>query len=499
MDILISVTSKKGLDNFLKSISSHTGRIYATPGTVKFLSDQGIKCHDVSEITGTGSLLDGRVKTLHPAIFAGILSRDTDSDVREMQSHGYATFDMVIANFYDFGSVSDTMDPEKMVEKIDIGGVSLVRAAAKNFKRIAVITRESQYDEVSSELNSRGSISDEMRRKLAVEALLYVADYDATIFESMSEALMPGRPHDMILRGKYLRSMRYGENPGQSAYLYATGSSGLAEAFQMSGKELSYNNYLDADSAFKAVSSLNNPACVIVKHLTPCGAAVSSNLSDAFLKAYNADQESAYGSVVAFNRILDRETAMEMSDKFVEVIAAPDVDGEAYNILRKKKNLRILKVLGMSDREREIRSISGGVLVQDPMDVDPGEMKCVSGIEASQQNISDLIFAWKIAAYCKSNAIVIAREGRTVGIGAGQTSRVRALRIAADLGGTECSGSVLASDGFFPFRDSIDVAYENGIRAIVEPGGSIRDDEVIDAAKQYGIPLYFTGKRIFRH
>lgn len=499
MNILISVTDKNGLDSFLKSIEDHIDDIYATTGTVGYLSDHGIKCHDVSSVTGTGSLLDGRVKTLHPAIFAGILSRGTDKDNDVLKSHGYPSFDMVIANFYAFSDVSRSGDIERMVENIDIGGVSLVRAAAKNFSRVSVLTRKEHYIAVSSELKSKGEISISLRKKLATDAFLDVTKYDAEIFGSISDSLLPGEPHDTFLYGRFIKEMRYGENPGQKAFLFGTGRSGIADSFQMCGKELSYNNYLDADSAYKAVFQFAEPACVIVKHLTPCGASVSDNLDEAFRRAYDADQESAYGSVVAFNRTVDVKTAEQLSGKFVEVLVAPDLEGDAYNLLRKKKNLRILKVKAPAGDEKEIRSISGGFLIQDQMDTNPGEMKCVSNKTASQNNIRDLIFAWKIAAFCKSNAIVIAKEGRTLGIGAGQTSRVRALRIAADLAGEECHGAVLASDGFFPFRDSIDVAYENGIGAIVEPGGSIRDGEVIEAANQYGIALYFTGKRIFRH
>ncbi len=501
MNILASVDDKTGLAEFLKRIRDHTDVIYATGRTNKFLNEAGLKSVSTSELTGIDALLGGRVKTLHPAIFAGILSRRTAEDNDELAKENYPHFDLVISNLYPFHKVASGSDMDKMVENIDIGGVSLVRAAAKNHSHVAVLSDPSDYDAVAEEVQKSGSISEKTRQKLALKAFSRMAEYDCTIYSSLSRLLEPESDHDLFIPLDFSKKLRYGENPGQNASLYtAHNVTGIASAFKMSGKDLSYNNYLDADAAYRTVLEFEEPACVIVKHLTPCGASVAENITDAFTRAYNADSESAYGSVVAFNRPLDDRTAEEMLSHYIEVVIAPAYEGESFHTLRKKKkNLRILRApVDYTDRT-ELRSISGGYLMQDYMDTSFGESKPVTSHKATPQQLRDMEFAWKVSAYCKSNSVVLARNGTTLGIGAGQTSRVRAMKIALDLAGEESKGAVAASDGYFPFSDSITLASEHGISAVVEPGGSIRDEEVIAESEKKGISLYFTGKRVFRH
>lgn len=501
MNILVSVSDRSGLVEFLGKIKDHITSIYATGGTNRFLHDNGIDSSGTSELTGVEELLGGRVKTLHPAIFSGILSRRTDSDNSELNSANYPTIDMVIANFYPFHRVADGHNLTDMIENIDIGGVSLVRAAAKNFKHVTVLSDPSDYQQTASEITSSGSVSENTRKKLALKTFSIVSAYDSMIYGSLSRLTDPEGENDLTLHYTFSKSLRYGENPDQKAALYALNpQTGIASSFKMSGKDLSYNNYLDMDAAYRTVLEFSEPACVIVKHLTPCGASVSPKLRDAFIKAYNADSESAYGSVIAFNRNLDEETANEMIGHFIEVVIAPGYDGQSFDILRKKKkNLRILRAPSINTDRVERRSISGGMLVQDYMDTSLDKVKPQTSKTASQDQLRDLEFAWKISAYCKSNSIVIAKDGTTLGIGAGQTSRVRAMKIALDLAGEKTRGAVVASDGFFPFKDSIELASRHGISAVIEPGGSIRDEEVISEAEKSGIILYFAGKRVFRH
>lgn len=501
MNILVSVYDKSGLVDFLGKIKNSITEVYATGKTNRFLQENGFSTTGTSKLTGIEELLGGRVKTLHPAIFSGILSRRNDEDSRELSEAGYPLFDMVISNLYPFREVADGHDLKRMVENIDIGGVSLVRAAAKNFEHVAVLSDPSDYASVADEMTADGKISEKTRRELALKAFSRMTAYDSMIYSSLSREMDPEGQQDMMMHLPFSKSLRYGENPEQKASLYVSGTQdGIASAFKMSGKDLSYNNYLDADAAYRAVLEFSEPACVIVKHLTPCGAAVSQNLSEAFTMAYDADSESAYGSVVAFNRPVDEATANGMLSHFIEVVAAPGYEGDSFNILRaKKKNLRILKVSPEIRDRKEIRSISGGVLVQDFMDTSLGELKKQTSHDVGKSKLSDLEFAWKVSAYCKSNAIVVAKDGTTLGIGAGQTSRVRAMKIALDLAGERSRGAVIASDGYLPFKDNVEIAASHGVSAIIEPGGSIRDREVIDEAEKSGIALYFAGRRVFRH
>lgn len=501
MNILASVADKEGLSEFLTRIKEHITVIYATGRTNQYLQEKGFNTLSTSVITGLDELLGGRVKTLHPGIFAGILSRRSEEDDLELADRNYPNFDMVISNLYPFRSVSSGSDVHAMIENIDIGGVSLVRAAAKNYTHVVILSDPSDYSPVADEMADSGKVTRETREKLALKAFSRMTDYDSMIFRSLSRVLDPESNGNISLNMEFVTKLRYGENPMQKAELYSdlTGT-GIAGAFKMSGKDLSYNNYLDADAAYSAVMEFEDPASVVVKHLTPCGVSVSDKLSEAYVKAHRADLESAYGSVVAFNRPVDEETAEKMLKHFVEVIVAPGYEGESFNMLRKKKKEpRILRVKPVNSPEGEYRSISGGLLRQDLINTSLSGLKLQTSKEASQDLVRDMEFAWKVSAYCKSNSIVIAKNRTTVGIGGGQPSRVRAMKIALDLAGEKSQGAVVASDGFFPFSDSVELAAANGIAAIIEPGGSIRDNEVIAEAEKSGIPLYFTGTRVFRH
>ncbi len=504
MNILASVHDKSGLAEFLERIRSHITEIYATGSTNTFLNGKGINSNSTSVITGVDQLLGGRVKTLHPGIFAGILSRRTEEDNSELSTWKYPDFDMVISNLYPFSEVASGNDVPAMIENIDIGGVSLVRAAAKNYENVIILSDPSDYVPVAEELEEEGEVSRVTREKLALKAFSRMTGYDSMIHSSLSRVLDPEGGNDLLMNYSFSRKLRYGENPGQEASVYTDGTGlGIAGAFKMSGKELSYNNYLDADAAYTAVMDLSGPACVIVKHLTPCGACESERLSTAYRNAYEADSESAFGSVVAFNREVDEETANEMLEHFIEVVIAPGYTGDSFNMLRKKKrggkNMRILKVSRDTGQKMEFRSITGGILKQDHIDTTLSGLQLQTSRPADEGMLRDLEFAWKISAYCKSNAIVIAKGGKTLGIGGGQPSRVRAMKIALELAGEETQGAVVASDGFFPFKDSVELAAKYGISAIIEPGGSRNDSEVIEESEKSGIILYFSGTRVFRH
>ncbi|MCL4332819.1 MAG: bifunctional phosphoribosylaminoimidazolecarboxamide formyltransferase/IMP cyclohydrolase, partial [Candidatus Thermoplasmatota archaeon] len=445
------------------------------------------------------SLLGGRVKTLHPALYAGILSERDEKSNSELVKFGFMNFDMVVVNLYPFWEHSSGTDVSSMVENIDVGGVSLLRAAAKNFAHVASIVDRSDYGPVGEEIRETGKISEETRKRLAVRAFMETARYDSMIQGTLERVLM-GRDSVTVPDLSRPVSLRYGENPDQRAILYPDGSgNGIPGSIKLGGKELSYNNIVDADSALDTIMEFEEPAAVIVKHATPCGVASSTTLKDSFVRALRGDPESAYGSVIAVNREVDRETAEEMSRLFVEVISAPGYSEESLGILRKKKNLRILKTSMIPDPRMRLRSISHGILAQSPLSSGFSGLDHVGGPEAHENLISDMEFAWKVVAHCRSNAVLLAKGGATIAIGGGQTSRVEALRIALRKAGTEAGGAVMASDGYLPFDDSIRIAAESGISAVIQPGGSIRDKDSIAAANELSIPMYFTHKRVFLH
>ncbi|AAT43330.1 bifunctional phosphoribosylaminoimidazolecarboxamide formyltransferase/IMP cyclohydrolase [Picrophilus oshimae] len=494
MNILVSVSDTSGLTDLLRHLN---GDVYATPGTFKFLSDSGIKAKRISDITGFDDLLNGRVKTLHPAVFSGILSRRDEQSEADLKRYNYFDFDIVICNLYNFESYIDK-SIEDMIENIDIGGLSLIRAAAKNYQHVTVASSPEDYNIIIKDLRD-GEISLRTRETLALRAFARAAYYDMIIYKSLYKRLNNDEPEELFIHGYDRTKLRYGENPDQAGFLYRTDDEyGIPNAVQLNGKELSYNNIIDADSALETVLEFDEPTAVIVKHRTPSGVSSADNIRDAFINAYSSDEESAYGFVLALNRKVDEETAMELSKHYIEVLIAPDYDEPALNILKKKKNLRILKAVFRRNNSYVFQSIPGGLLMQSPLRSDFTEMKCMT-IEADERTKKDLLFAWRVSAHCKSNAIVLAKNLTTTGIGAGQTSRIESLRIAVQRSNGNAKGSVMASDGFIPFNDSIIEANKNGIKAIIEPGGSIRDNDVIQKAIEYKIPLYFTGKRVFLH
>ncbi len=500
MKVLASVHDKENLDTFLKGISGHLTEIYASGGTFKFLESAGIKATNISTLTGFEDLLEGRVKTLHPAIFSGILSKRDELGSKQLQEHNFPEFDMVISNLYPFEEAAKTKDLDKMVENIDIGGISLLRAAAKNYDKVIILSNPSQYASVQEELLRNSKISPETRKRLALKAFALAADYDIAIYKALAENFLGTTPSRLYLRGVAGKELRYGENPDQKGYVYSDGTKmGIANAEQLQGKELSYNNLQDADAAFETILEFDEPAAVVIKHNTPCGVATANSLSEALKRAIEADPESAYGSIMSFNRTFDRDCFEIIRKMLVEVVIAPDYTEETLEELRKKKNLRVLKLPLVSDENFRVRSISNGFIVQNRLKTDFDNLLLKTGKAANDQQIRDLKFAWKVVAHCRSNAIVLAKNGVTVGIGAGQTSRIEALRGAVGRAGEKSKGSALASDAFFPFFDNVELASESGVSSIIQPGGSIRDDEVIAKAEELGIPMYFTGKRVFLH
>ncbi|MCL4336041.1 MAG: bifunctional phosphoribosylaminoimidazolecarboxamide formyltransferase/IMP cyclohydrolase [Candidatus Thermoplasmatota archaeon] len=500
MRILASVDDKSNLDHFLRSISQFVTEIFASGGTHRFLTDSGIKCTNISQLTGFETLLDGRVKTLHPAIFSGILSERDELGTSQLKEHGFPQFDMVIVNLYPFEKAAKTHDLHEMIKNIDIGGFSLLRAAAKNYEHVIILSDPQQYESVMNELIQNSRISLESRKRLALKAFARAADYDIAIYNALTMDFLGNAPARMYLRGIKGKELRYGENPDQKGYVYSDGTSlGVANAEQLQGKELSYNNILDADSAFETVLEFTEPTAVVLKHNTPCGVATSENISTALKMAIDADSESAYGSVISLNRTFDGACLDVLSRLFVEVVIAPDYTLEAMEGLKKKKNLRVLKVSMTPDENLRVRSISNGFLVQSRLKTQFGDLELKTAESATESQLADLKFAWKVVAHCRSNAIVLAKNGVTVGIGGGQTSRIEAMRVAIHRAGEKAKGSSLASDAFFPFYDNVELAASAGVTSIIQPGGSIRDEEVIAKSQELKVPMYFTGKRVFLH
>ncbi|MCL4345131.1 MAG: bifunctional phosphoribosylaminoimidazolecarboxamide formyltransferase/IMP cyclohydrolase [Candidatus Thermoplasmatota archaeon] len=492
MNVLVSVTNRDGLVDFFRNAGGSSIQVYASSGSANFLREHGIDSIDISTLTGFSDLLGGRVKTLHPAIFSGILARNTEKDMNEIRRLNYPPFDVVICNLYDFkGNMN--MGTERMIENIDIGGVSLIRAAAKNWSRVAVLTNIEDYPRVSSEILENGEVSEETRKNLAIRAFELTSSYDSMIRDALS-GQNPGETEGAVINLGNGKKLRYGENPDQSGYLYEVPEYGKLEIFH--GKEMSYNNYMDASSAIETALEFNEPFAVVIKHNTPCGAATGNNHEEALEKAINADRESAYGSVICVNGTIDERVASKIKDLFVEVIIGNDFTDGARRMLEKKKNLRMATYSGKGPSSK-IRTVFNGFLQQDVVPASPEKIETV--YKKDEFDESDLLFAWKIVAHCRSNAIVLAKDGATAGIGAGQTSRVQAAKIAVERAGERASGSIMASDAYLPFSDNVDVAASAGIKAIIQPGGSIRDQEVIETCRKYGISLYFTGKRVFLH
>ncbi len=511
---LLSVSDKTGIAELGRGLTALGWELLSTGGTAKTLRDAGLPVTDVSEVTRHPEMMDGRVKTLHPAVHAGLLARrDRDDDVQALERHGYGLIDLVAVNLYPFHeAVAAGASLDAAMEKVDIGGPTMIRAAAKNHAGVLVLVDPSDYAETVEALRTNG-ITSALRRRLASKVFRHTAAYDAAIAayfdrQGVAEPLPPALRLDL----RRVQPLRYGENPDQPAAFYAEATppaGSLPELEQLHGKELSFNNLLDVDAAVTAASAWHDDAraaCIVIKHTTPCGIALGESTGDAWVRALAGDPVSAFGGVVAFNRRITGVTAESMSGTFLEIVIAPDFDELALEQFRKKKNLRVLRlpVTPAAEDELDLKRVRGGLLVQRRMQMRfPEEAwRVVTKRAPTADEREDLRFAWRAAASVKSNAIVLARAAMTLGIGAGQMSRVDASRIAvmkAEDQNADLNGAVLASDAFFPFRDGVDAAVASGIRAVIQPGGSVRDEEVIAAADEHGIAMVFTGRRLFRH
>jgi phosphoribosylaminoimidazolecarboxamide formyltransferase/IMP cyclohydrolase len=519
---LLSVSDKTGLLEFARGLGARGVELVSTGGTAKALAEAGLAVRDVSDLTGFPEMMDGRIKTLHPRVHGGILAiRDNDEHTAAMSAHGIVPIDLVVVNLYPFEqTVAAGAGFEQCIENIDIGGPAMIRGAAKNHADVAVVVDTADYAAVLEELaRHKGSTGLDFRRRLAAKAYARTAAYDAAIANWFAQTLADNAPPWRAFGGRLAQELRYGENPHQSAAFYVGGQGrkGVATARQVQGKQLSYNNLNDTDAAYECVAefdSARTAACVIVKHANPCGVAEGETLVDAYRKALACDPVSAFGGIVAFNRRLDAATAAAVTEIFTEVIIAPEADDEAVSIVAAKKNLRLLLAGGVPDpraADLTFKSVAGGMLVQsrDNASADDLELKVVTRRRPTEAELADLRFAFRVAKHVKSNTIVYAKDRATVGIGAGQMSRVDAARIAArkaedaareaGLAAPLTTESVVASDAFFPFADGLLVAIEAGATAVIQPGGSVRDDEVIKAADEHGVAMVFTGVRHFRH
>ncbi len=510
---LLSVTDKTGIVDFARRLSRKGVELVSTGGTARLLREAKLTVRDVSEVTGFPEMLGGRVKTLHPHIAGGILAVRSDPEhTKALEQHGIAPIDMVVVNLYAFEKTATRPGVafDELIENIDIGGPTLIRAAAKNFRDVAVVTNPRDYSRIVNELSKReGELSPETHWYLAQQAFAVTASYDRTISRTLA-GLSPfnGAPEEgagalpALLDLSLPRSvaLRYGENPHQSAALYTTGETGIAGARQLHGKELSYNNLVDLDAAWQLVQEFNEPAVAIIKHTNPCGCAEQPSLVEAYRKALECDPVSAFGSVIAVNRVLDQEAAAVMAELFVEAIAAPDFSREALKTLTKKKNLRLLQV-AQAAPSLVIKSISGGFLAQteDRVTLRPDQLEVATKRKPTAEEMAALEFAWKIVKHVKSNAIVYAVGGQTVGVGAGQMSRVDAARLGASKAVLPLKNTVAASDAFFPFPDGVEEIAARGATAIIQPGGSVNDSDVIAAADKLGLAMVLTRIRHFRH
>ncbi len=514
---LISVSDKTGVVELAKELHGFGVEILSTGGTAKLLREAGVAVKDVSDYTGFPEMLDGRVKTLHPKVHGGLLGvRDNPAHVAKMREYGIENIDMVVVNLYPFeGTVAKAgCTLEDAIENIDIGGPTMLRSAAKNNRFVTVLVDHSDYAPVLAEMkSSSAAVSEATNFRLAVKVYQHTAAYDGAISNWLGgrlEGESVQYPPTLTLQYRKAQGMRYGENPHQGAAFYVehqVKEASIATARQLQGKELSYNNIADTAAALECIKQFSEgPACVIVKHANPCGVALGGSLLEAYQRAFSTDTESAFGGIIAFNGELDAATARAIVEKqFVEVIIAPDVTPEAVEVVAAKKNVRLLSCGAWPAEPAprlDLKRVNGGMLVQDADLALTGELKVVTRRAPSEQEMRDLLFTWRVAKFVKSNAIVYGRDGMTIGVGAGQMSRVNSARIAvikAEQAGLEVKGSVMASDAFFPFRDGLDNAAAAGVTAVIQPGGSIRDEEVIAAADEHNIAMVFTGMRHFRH
>ena len=512
---LISVSDKAGVAEFARALAGLGVQILSTGGTAKLLGKEGLRVTEVSAHTGFPEMLDGRVKTLHPKIHGGILARrDSREHMAAIEKAGIAPIDLIVVNLYPFEAT--VADPDctlqNAIENIDIGGPAMLRAAAKNYGGVAVVVDPADYAKVLEEIRATGGVAEATRFALAKKVFAHTASYDGAIANHLFslDADNRRRPYPDVLNLQFLKrqEMRYGENPHQSAAFYRDQhpvAGGIASFSVLQGKELSYNNVADSDAAWECVKSFAEPACVIVKHANPCGVAIGANPLAAYRKAFSTDPTSAFGGILAFNRALDRAAAAEIGKQFAEVIIAPRVEPEAREFLAAKQNLRVLEVpMSHEVQAHDFKRVGGGLLVQSSDDkvLEKKDLVVKTKKQPTESQWTDLLFAWKVAKYVKSNAIVFCRDGATVGVGAGQMSRIDSARIAAikaQNAGLAIAGSVVASDAFFPFRDGLDAVIDAGAAAVIQPGGSVRDDEVIAAANERSIAMVFTGMRHFRH
>jgi phosphoribosylaminoimidazolecarboxamide formyltransferase/IMP cyclohydrolase len=534
MNALISVSDKTGIAEFAAALAALGVKLISTGGTAKLLAAAGLPVTEVAAVTGFPEMLDGRVKTLHPKVHGGLLARrDLPAHMAALRAHGIDAIDLLVVNLYPFEATvaKPGCTLEDAIENIDIGGPAMVRSAAKNWRDVAVLTDAAQYQPALAELKaSGGKLSDKTRFALAVTAFNRIAQYDGAIsdylsaidFEASRTGAAPVRslfPAQSNARFVKLQDLRYGENPHQQAAFYrdlypAPGS--LAVAEQLQGKELSYNNIADADAAWECVKQWRAPACVIVKHANPCGVALGADAREAYTKAFKTDPTSAFGGIIAFNTPVDGAAAKELAKQFIEVLMAPSFTPEARAVFQAKTNLRLLRIpladvqpdgatpWARGQNAMEVKRVGSGLLIQtsDTLDLDPAALKVVTQKQPTEAQLQDLRFAWKVAHFVKSNAIVFCGGGMTLGVGAGQMSRVDSARIAsmkAANAGLSLQGAAVASDAFFPFRDGLDVVIDQGAACVIQPGGSVRDQEVIDAANERGVAMVFTGARHFRH
>ena len=501
---LISVSDKTNIVEFAKGIEKHGFEVISTGGTYTHLKNNGVSCISIEDVTHFPEILEGRVKTLHPKIHGGLLSkRGNELHNKHVAENNIEYIDLVCVNLYPFEATvkKEGVSEEEIIENIDIGGPSMLRSAAKNFNDVAVVTDINDYDRVLSELE-QGGITYETRRALAIKVFNTTASYDAAIanYFNKKDKLVPER---LTLSYNLQDSLRYGENPHQKAYHYVQDNNesyALQNAVQLHGKEMSYNNIQDASAALDILAEFDETTCVAVKHMNPCGVAIGSSVFEAYSRAYEADPVSIFGGIVAVNGKVDKETAEKMHSIFLEIILATDYDEEALEILTKKKNLRIYKLSEKNNNhEQQIKSVRGGILVQDFNDKLADEYESVTEKKVDESQQRDIEFGLKVVKHVKSNAIVVVKDGQTLGIGAGQMNRVGSCKIALEQAGEKAKGAVLASDAFFPMRDSADIAADYGIAAIVQPGGSIRDQESIDACNEKGVAMVFSKIRHFKH
>jgi phosphoribosylaminoimidazolecarboxamide formyltransferase/IMP cyclohydrolase len=526
MKALISVSDKTGIVDLAKALHNLKVELVSTGGTAKLLAEQGLPVTEVAQLTEFPEMLDGRVKTLHPKVHGGLLARrDVPEHMAALKEHGIQTIDLLIVNLYPFEATvaKPGCTLEDAIENIDIGGPAMVRSAAKNWKDVAVLTDASQYATVISELTDHGKVSEKTRFALSVAAFNRISNYDAAISDYLSSYNLedgtrkefPAQSNGRFVK---LQDLRYGENPHQTAAFYrdlypAPGS--LVTAVQLQGKELSYNNIADADAAWECVKSFTESACVIVKHANPCGVAVGANALECYNKAFQTDPTSAFGGIIALNRTVDAAAAQQISKQFVEVLMAPSYSAEALEIFKAKANVRVLQIdlpefkaggtaFEQGRNAQDIKRVGSGLLIQtaDNHELQLTDLKVVTKVQPTSSQLQDLLFAWKVAKYVKSNAIVFCANGMTMGVGAGQMSRLDSARIAsikAGHAGLSLQNTVVASDAFFPFRDGLDVVVDAGANCVIQPGGSMRDPEVIAAADERGVAMVFSGVRHFRH